>query len=238
MVIKGDLHVDAHNGPDEETFVLPTRLVKTLGHHVAPPRFVLFAAILALLLLLAVLAGIEPQIGVLASFDVATLVFLASALPLLNDDVATMRSTSAANDANRVGLLAITLLVLLVVLIAVGTLIAHPNTYWIEVPLILGSLVLAWVFANTVFAFHYAHLYYQQRDGKDWAGLSFPGGITPGYWDFLYFSFTLGMTFQTSDVIIDGANMRRIALAHGVAAFLFNLGILAFAINTVGSLYG
>lgn len=216
---------------------MPTRLVKTLGHHVAPPRFVLFAAVMLILLLLTVIAGIEPQIGVLASFDVATLVFLTSALPLVNHDAATMRTTSAANDANRAGLLAITLLVLLVVLIAVGTLIAHSNIYWIEVPLILGSLTLAWVFANTVFALHYAHLYYQQRDGKDRAGLNFPGGDTPDYWDFLYFSFTLGMTFQTSDVVIDGANMRRIALAHGVAAFLFNLGILAFAINTVGSLY-
>lgn len=215
---------------------MSTRLVKTLGHHVAPPRFVLFAVTMVVLVGLAALAGIELQIGVLAGFDVATVVFLVSALPLLNDDVATMRKTSAANDANRVGLLAITLLVLLIVLVAVGTLISHAGTYWIEVPLILGSLGLAWVFANTVFAFHYAHLYYQQRERKDRAGLNFPGGTTPNYWDFLYFSFTLGMTFQTSDVTIDGPHMRRIALAHGIVAFFFNLGILAFAINTVGSL--
>ncbi|MGV3574885.1 MAG: DUF1345 domain-containing protein [Devosia sp.] len=213
------------------------RFANALRRHVAPPRFVLFAVTMLGLLVLGLLAGIELQISVLASFDVATIVFLISALPLLNDDVESMRSTSAANDANRVGLLAITLLVLLIVLVAVGTLIAHPNEYWIEVPLVLGSLGLAWVFANTVFAFHYAHLYYQQRDETDWAGLSFPGGTTPDYWDFLYFSFTLGMTFQTSDVVIDGPHMRRIALAHGVMAFLFNLGILAFAINTVGSLY-
>lgn len=216
---------------------MSTRLVKTLGHHVAPPRFVLFALTMVILMVLTALAGIELQIGVLASFDAATLVFLVSAIPLLNDDVATMRKTSAANDANRVGLLAITLLVLLIVLIAIGALIAHPDANWIEVPLILVSLALAWVFANTVFAFHYAHLYYQQRDKKDRAGLNFPGGTTPDYWDFLYFSFTLGMTFQTSDVTVEGAHMRKIALAHGVVAFLFNLGILAFAINTIGSLY-
>jgi uncharacterized membrane protein len=223
--------------PDEETPDLPFRFVKTLGHRVAPPRFVLFAAVLVVLSLVAVIAGIKVQIAVLGSFDVATLVFLLSALPLLNDDVATMRSTAAANDANRAGLLALTMLVLMVVLVAVGTLIAHPDADWFEVPLILSSLALAWTFANTIFAFHYAHLYYQRRDGKDRAGLNFPGGATPGYWDFLYFSFTLGMTFQTSDVVIEGARMRRIALVHGVAAFLFNLGILAFAINTVGSLY-
>ncbi|MBO9589589.1 DUF1345 domain-containing protein [Devosia sp.] len=216
---------------------MPTRLVKTLGHHVAPPRFVLFAVTMVVLSGLAALAGIELQIAVLASFNVATLVFLISALPLLNDDLARMRKTSATNDANRVGLLAITLLVLLIVLVAVGSLIAHPDTNWFEVPLILVSLALAWVFANTVFAFHYAHLYYQQLEKKDRAGLHFPGGSAPDYWDFLYFSFTLGMTFQTSDVTIEGAHMRKIALAHGVVAFLFNLGILAFAINTIGSLY-
>jgi len=216
---------------------LPVRFTKVLGRHIAPPRFALFSVILLVLLALATLAGIELQIAVLASFDVATLVFLAAAIPLLNDDVATMRSTSAANDANRVGLLAITLLVLLIVLIAVGTLIGHSSAYSIEVPLILGSLTLAWLFANTIFALHYAHIYYQQRDGRDWAGLNFPGDPTPDYLDFFYFSFTLGMTFQTSDVTISEPHMRRIALAQGVAAFLFNLGILAFVINTVGSLY-
>lgn len=216
---------------------MPVRLVKTLEHHVAPPRFVLFAATMVVLLLVTLAAGVEPQIGILASFDVATLVFLISTLPLLNDDVATMRSTAERNDANRAGLLAITLLVLLIVLSAVGTLIAHSGASWIEVPLILGSLALAWIFGNAVFALHYAHLYYQQREGQDRAGLNFPGDPTPDYWDFLYFSFTLGMTFQTSDVTIDSSHMRRIALAHGGAAFLFNLGILAFAINTVGSLY-
>lgn len=42
------------------------------------------------------------------------------------------------------------------------------------------------------------------------------------------------MTFQTSDVVVSGAHMRRVVLVHAMAAFLFNIGILAFAINTVG----
>lgn len=215
---------------------LSRRISTIIRRRVAPPRFVLFAAILVVLLVLALSSGIPFQIALLGSFDLATLAFLASLFPLFQSDPAKMRSSSAANDANRAGLLTITILILLVVLMAVGTLIADRGELSSEVPLILGSLVLAWIFANTIFGLHYAHLFYQDADGKDKGGLAFPKLSTPRYWDFFYFSFTLGMTFQTSDVVIEGPHMRRVVLAHTTAAFLFNIGVLAFAINTVGSL--
>lgn len=205
--------------------------------HVAPPRYVVFATILAAMLSVAWALGAEPQVALLGSFDVAAIVFFLSVLPLLDDNAATMRLTAAQNDTNRVGLLAITVLILAVVLFAIGGLLAHQLEHrWFEITLILASLVLAWLFANTVFALHYAHLFYGQADGKDARGLDFPGTTTPDYWDFLYFSLILGMTFQTSDVVIDGGHMRRVALAQSVAAFLFNMGVLAFAINTLGGL--
>ena len=63
-------------------------------------------------------------------------------------------------------------------------------------PLIVATLLVAWLFANTIYALHYAHLYYERKAG----GIDFPGEDPPGYADFVYFAFTLGMTFQTSDV--------------------------------------
>ncbi len=132
------------------------RLGNLLRRRVAPPRFVLFVVALIGLFIAAVLAGAPLQVALLASFDLATLVFLVFLWPLLNHDTATMRSSAAANDANRVGLLAIAILLLVVVLIAVGTLVADRNMPLVEVPLILSSLILAWIFANTVFALHYA----------------------------------------------------------------------------------
>jgi uncharacterized membrane protein len=78
---------------------------------------------------------------------------------------------------------------------------------------------------------HYAHEYYA-RSGQGTA-LEFPGTAEPDYWDFLYFAFVIGMTFQVSDVNIVDRDIRRIALAHGVIAFFFNLGILALSINIV-----
>jgi uncharacterized membrane protein len=87
-----------------------------------------------------------------------------------------------------------------------------------------------------VYTLHYAHLFYGRDDdgSGDAGGLDFPDTKEPDYWDFLYFSYTLGMTFQTSDVTIASRRMRRVALGQSLAAFVFNLGVLAFTINTIG----
>ncbi|WP_374523782.1 DUF1345 domain-containing protein [Sphingopyxis sp.] len=205
------------------------------GRSIAPARFLLFAAIFLILSGGAAWFGVHPRSALLAGFDVATLVFLVTCLPLLQSSVVQMRRRSADNDANRAGLLAISVLLSLIVLFAVGTLIASPGPLGhMDIALIVATLILSWLFANTVFTLHYAHLYYLQKDACDQAGLDVPGMKQPGYWDFLYFSFTLGMTFQTSDVTISGAHMRRVVLGHCMAAFVFNMGILAFTVNALG----
>ncbi|WP_428684841.1 DUF1345 domain-containing protein [Sphingopyxis sp.] len=205
------------------------------GRHLAPARFLLFAAALLLGGGGAAVLGHDPRAALLIGFDIAALVFLAASVSLLRSTAAQMRRRSEENDANRAGLLAITVLLSLVVLFAVGTLIASPGPLGgADILLIVATLVLAWLFANVVFTLHYAHLFYLQERGKDRGGLEMPGAKEPGYWDFLYFSFTLGMTFQTSDVTISGAHMRRVVLGHCMAAFVFNMGILAFTVNALG----
>jgi uncharacterized membrane protein len=72
--------------------------------------------------------------------------------------------------------------------------------------------------------------------GAEARGLAFPGRAEPDYWDFLYFSFTIGMTFQVSDVPIESHRRRRTGLAHGVLAFFFNVVVLALTINIVAGL--
>ncbi|WP_312846649.1 DUF1345 domain-containing protein [Sphingopyxis sp. PET50] len=144
---------------------------------------------------------------------------------------------SQDNDANRAGLLAISALLSLVILFTVGALIVSPGTLDRgDIVLIVATLTLAWLFANMVFTLHYAHLFYLQEGKHDRGGLEVPGTDEPDYWDFLYFAFTLGMTFQTSDVSVTGGHMRRVVLGHCMAAFLFNMGILAFTVNALGGL--
>lgn len=216
---------------------MPASPQVSIGKRIAPKRFLVFGAILVLATVAACTIGAEARIALLIGFDAAAVVFLGAALPLLRADAAAMRRTSEHNDANRPALLAITVLLSMVILVAIGTLVARPESpHWADITLIVATLILTWLFANTVFTLHYAHLFYLQSAGKDQRGLEVPGVQDPSYWDFLYFSFTLGMTFQTSDVTIQGAHIRRVVLAHCMAAFLFNMGILAFTINALGGL--
>ena len=67
-------------------------------------------------------------------------------------------------------------------------------------------------------------------------GLEFPGEKRPDYFDFMYFSLVLGMTFQVSDVQITSRKFRRLAAVHGLLSFLFNTIILALTVNIAAGL--
>ncbi len=96
------------------------------------------------------------------------------------------------------------------------------------------TVTLSWAFIHTVFAFHYAHAYYGDDGSHDC--LDFPGDTKPLYWDFLYFSFVIGMTAQVADVATRTTGMRKLVMAHGVVAFFFNTAILALGVNLAASL--
>ena len=199
-----------------------------------PWRYGMFLALLALA---APLARAMPwHEAVMAGFDIAAFAFIVTMVPLIDAAPDMMRRHAAANDANRGMMLLLTGIVSLVILVAVGVAIHQQGgARGMVVALLLVTLMLAWLFSNIVYAMHYAHIFYLAgRDGGDGRGLDFPQTREPGYWDFLYFAFTLGMTFQTSDVTVQSTAMRKTVLAHSLAAFLFNLGILAFTINVLG----
>ncbi len=210
----------------------------TTGNRIAPPRFLMFIALLVVSVPVAIgPLGLGLALGGLGGFDLAAAIFLLSLLPLLRDSEAgQMRRDAARNDANRIVLLGITGVVTTVVLVAVAAELRQKhNPSPAAIVLIVLSLALAWLFSNIVYALHYAHLFYDQASGKDCGGVDFPGTKEPNYWDFIYFAFTLGMTFQTSDVEITSGHIRAIATFHCLAAFVFNLGVLAFTINVLGS---
>ncbi len=101
------------------------------------------------------------------------------------------------------------------------------------------ALAASWLLMQTIFAFHYAHLYYQceSRGHAAGAGLQFPGKEPPDYFDFLYYAHVVGMTSQVSDVLVTARHMRHLTLMHSLAAFAFNMVVLALSINVVaGSL--
>jgi uncharacterized membrane protein len=214
----------------------PMPSAKTIGNRVAPAKFLLFLAVLAI----GWAAGIAMfgvEYGLLGGFDLAALVFLVSCAPLFRLKTADLRRAAAENDANRVMLLAISILLTLMILAAIAVQLSNPEGLTvIDKLLIVLTLVLVWTFGNAVYTLHYAHLFYSADDGgKDHAGLKFPGTGSPDMADFAYFAFILGVAVQTADVDITSPHIRRIATIHCIAGFFFNLGVLALTINVIGS---
>jgi uncharacterized membrane protein len=205
-----------------------------IGNVLAPPRFLLFAGVMALGCWVAI-PPLGLRHGAMAAFDAAALLFFASCVPLLRHESEHMRAAARRNDANRAVLLLITAAVSLVILAAIAAeLMQRGGREPWQMALIVVTLVLSWLFSNTVYALHYAHLFYTGERGKDAGGIEFPGTPEPDYSDFLYFAICLGMTFQTSDVTITDRGMRRVVTLHCLAAFVFNLGVIAFSINVLG----
>jgi uncharacterized membrane protein len=68
--------------------------------------------------------------------------------------------------------------------------------------------------------------------------LGFSPVRAPDYWDFLYFAFVIGMTSQASDVTVKSKTLRRTVTAHGLISFIFNVALLALAINLAASAIG
>jgi len=98
-----------------------------------------------------------------------------------------------------------------------------------------ATIALSWALVHTAFALHYAHEYYR---GPKPGGLQFPSGDThdhADYWDFVYFSFVIGMTAQVSDVGITDKIIRRTATVHGIIAFVYNTALVALMVNIAAS---
>jgi uncharacterized membrane protein len=110
----------------------------------------------------------------------------------------------------------------------------------VRLVLSIGSAPLAWSVLHTVAAIHYAHMYYSDADpgpGRaDVGGLCFPDSREPTVWDFLYYSFVIGMTAQVSDVQVTNTTMRKITLVHSVVSFFLNTVLIALAVNVAVAL--
>lgn len=218
-------------------------LRSALGNRVAPPRFVLFVALMALVAGgWRVFHAAPPGDALVIGFDVAAIAFMASLAPLLRDrSAAAMRRHSAQNDANRVIVLLLTAATALAILTAISAeLPAAKQGHALAIVKLIVTLSLSWVFTNVVFALHYAHMHYARAGGglEDHRGFDFPGTPEPDYWDFLYFSFTAGMSFAASDVNVTSGRVRRIVVVQSLLSFVFNIGVLAFSINVLAGAAG
>ena len=176
----------------------------------------------------------------LIGWDVGVLIYLAAAAVVMTQCSSTsaMQSNAAAQDE---GGFAILILSVVAAIASLGAIFAELATiertspsYGLFVAMAIGTVVLSWCFTHTIFALHYAHGFYGGHLRK--SGLKFPGEGQPDYWDFIYFAFVIGMTFQVADVAIADKGLRRVALFQGVLAFFFNVVVLALTINILAGM--
>jgi uncharacterized membrane protein len=200
----------------------------------------LFAGLGVAVSLLLVLPGdTDLYVRLLAAWDAFAVVYLALAwMAILRMTPREARTAAEAVDVpHRTSLL----LVLMAAIFSFfsSVLVLHRLRQWAPtletaVSLLgLSAILLSWLLTHTIYGLHYTHLYY--GSGHTASGLDFPGDDPPDGMDFQYFAFTIGMTFQVSDVAITHRSLRRVVLRHGMLSFAYATVIIAMTINLIAS---
>jgi len=107
----------------------------------------------------------------------------------------------------------------------------------IALGLMATTLICSWLFVQTIFALHYAHVFYARHNPAH-GSLDFGGEPEPDYWDFVYFAVAIGASSATSVVNLRSRLMRRLVAVHSIFSFFFNAMVLALGINIAAGLLG
>ena len=112
---------------------------------------------------------------------------------------------------------------------------AQSPSYRLHAALSPVAIAFSWLVLQTMFAVYYARLYYQGPGADE--GLQFPTPAPPDYWDFLYFSCTLAMCYQTSDVSVTSKFIRLVALSQSLICFFYYTVIIGLVMNVIGTVF-
>jgi uncharacterized membrane protein len=173
------------------------------------------------------------SLSAILAWDAAVVVFLVLTYRVIADHSIDSIRRRAARLDTRASVMMLLAIVAACISLAGLALCLHgangalPDQPTLRLVLAAVTVLGSWSLIHTIFALHYAHLYYGVAAG----GLVFPGNSEPNYWDFLYYSFVVGMTCQVSDVQVASHQLRRLTLLHGVLSFFFNTVILALAVS-------
>lgn len=170
----------------------------------------------------------------LVGWNFAVLFYLVKAtLTMAHSPAAEIRRHAAVQDEGAFALLVLTVAAAIAslgaIFVELGSVNARAPGYGLYAAHAVVTVVLSWTFIQTIFAFHYAYEFY--GDGNRANGLKFPDDSPPDYWDFVYFSFVIGMTFQVSDVAVANKGIRRTVVCHGALSFFFTTAVIALTVN-------
>lgn len=212
-----------------------------LGRVVIVRRRLLASAVAGVLLFAVLPEALRFVTRLLMAWDLMAAVYLGFAFAMIvQSNVETCRRRAALYDESDwvivviiVGSAAASIAAIFAELAVIKS--AH-TTPWASLFVTAATVILSWTFTHTIFALHYADIYYRPDELDSPGGLRFPGERAPDYRDFLYYAFVIGCAAQTGDVDTVSRTMRRVTLFHGIVAFVFNTAILALSINVGASL--
>jgi uncharacterized membrane protein len=180
--------------------------------------------------------GLRPVTRMLIGWDIFILVYLALVYVMMfRCGLAHIKRNAVLQDDGRFLILLVTALGAFASIAAIVFELGGSHRSVQALTLATLTIALSWAAVHTTFALHYAHDYYR---GARPGGLQFPSGDEhdhADYWDFVYFSFVIGMTAQVSDVGITDKTIRRTATVHGIISFVFNTALVALMVNIAAS---
>jgi uncharacterized membrane protein len=214
-----------------------------LKHLDAKPRL-LTAILVAASIYFLLPQWMQLSTRILFAWDIGVIIFLSLVwVMMMKATTQKMQRSAQRQDESRWAILGAIVAAACASLLAIGFMLSKnkdisSSILTLHIILTLVTIVVSWLLIHTMFALHYAHLYYQPKSDRTSPpdALDFPREKQPDYWDFLYFSLGIGMTCQVSDVPINSRLLRRLVLIHEVLTFFFNTVILALAINILASL--
>lgn len=161
---------------------------------------------------------------------------------MLRADHHKVRQVAVEEDETAVAVLTLVLIAATLSLAAIVLELGHIRDLPQEVRarhyLFVASILIgSWTMVGVVYAMHYARMFYSVPANR--RPLKFPNEEqNPDYWDFLYFSFTIAVAVQTSDVSVLTRQMRKAVLAQSVLCFFFNTAVIGLTINIAAGLVG
>lgn len=219
----------------EERLLRFKKLPKAVRLVYARPR-TFFSIALGIVAFFLLPASIRLVTRLLIGWDSFVAMYIALVyIMMLRSNLTTIRRMAALQDDGRFLIPLLTALGAFASLAAIVFELGNANHRPAELVFATATVALSWAAVHTAFALHYAHEYYR---GDKPGGLQFPSGEEhehADYWDFVYFSFVIGMTAQVSDVGITDKSIRRTATVHGIISFVFNTALLALMVNIAAS---
>ena len=190
-------------------------------------------------------SGWDWPTRLLTAWDVMVWLYLATMMwMMMRADHHDIKRASSEQDEKGPVILATLSVAVMISLAAIVSQLASikdaaPGDMAAHYAFVVLTLVGSWFMVGVMYCAHYAHLYFLDRggDGDGEPPIDFPdASLEPNYWDFLYFSFTISVAVQTSDVAVRSRRLRKVVLGQSVLCFFYNLAILGLSINIAASL--